>query len=82
MATEILGKKTHNSSVLSKRIYIDMKMIDFLQSIDLSLRISSSETLKSRVESQDFKKHLDDAVGGGPSPPLTDTTGNPHIQSL
>ena len=48
MATEILGKKTHNSSILSKRIYIDMKMIE---SIDLSLRISSSETLKSRVES-------------------------------
>lgn len=30
MATEILGKKTHNSSILSKRIYIDMKMIDSL----------------------------------------------------
>lgn len=29
-ATEILGKKTHNSSILSKRIYIDMKMIDSL----------------------------------------------------
>lgn len=67
MATEILGKKTHNSSILSKRIYIDMKMIDSLQPTYLSLWVSSSETLKSRVESQGFKKDVDDADVGGPS---------------
>ena len=83
MATEILGEKTHNSSILSKRIYIDMKMIDSLQSTDLSLWISSSETLKSRVESQDFKKHLDDADVGGPSPPFDGHNWKPsHANSM